>query len=166
MLPRRSTRVGLRYENRVLRRHSFIYRFGVSICPSICCKTHRVETTSPFTDASRLRDFLPRFAVAWLIIIKSPKAQFAAFTNRTLFSRLAIKQINYADFVQHVYAEILVAAVESEIRVADFHQMALKTGAVFLDLTAAYDTILAHWPPFKLSKCLPLWCAQTVELLL
>jgi len=42
----------------------------------------------------------------------------------------------------------------------------LKTGAVFLDLTAAYDTIWHTDLIYKLSKCLPLWCVQTVELLL
>ena len=42
----------------------------------------------------------------------------------------------------------------------------LKTDAVFLDLTAAYDTIWHTGLLYKLSECLPLWCVQTVELLL
>ena len=42
----------------------------------------------------------------------------------------------------------------------------LKTDAVFLDLTAAYDTIWHTGLLYKLSKCLPFWCVQTVELLL
>jgi len=42
----------------------------------------------------------------------------------------------------------------------------LKSGADFLDLTAAYDTIWHTDLIYKLSKCLPLWCVQTVELLL
>ena len=42
----------------------------------------------------------------------------------------------------------------------------LKTGAVFLDLTAAYDTIWHTGLLYKLSKYLPFWCTQTVELLL
>jgi len=41
-----------------------------------------------------------------------------------------------------------------------------KTGAVFLDLTAAHDTIWHTGLLYKLSKCLLLWCVQTVELLL
>ena len=42
----------------------------------------------------------------------------------------------------------------------------LKTGAVFLDLTAAYDTVWHSGLLYKLSKCLPFWCVQTLELLL
>ena len=42
----------------------------------------------------------------------------------------------------------------------------LNTGAVFLDLTAAYDTIWHTGLLYKLSKCLPFWFTQTVELLL
>jgi len=45
-------------------------------------------------------------------------------------------------------------------------QKNLKTGTVFLDLTAAYDTIWHIGLLAKLSKCLPFWCASTVELLL
>jgi len=41
----------------------------------------------------------------------------------------------------------------------------LKTGAVFLDLTAAYDTIWHTGLLYKLSKCIPFWCIHTVELL-
>ena len=39
----------------------------------------------------------------------------------------------------------------------------LKTGAVLLDLTAAYNTIWHTGLFYKLSKCLPLWCIQTVN---
>ena len=42
----------------------------------------------------------------------------------------------------------------------------LKTGAVFLDLTAAHDTVWHTGLLYKLSKCLPFWCIQTVEVLL
>ena len=43
----------------------------------------------------------------------------------------------------------------------------LKTGAVFLDLIATYTSPLGTLASFyKLSKCMPLWCVQTVELLL
>ena len=42
----------------------------------------------------------------------------------------------------------------------------LKTDAVFLNLTAAYHTIWHNGLLYKRSKCLPLWCIQTVELLL
>ena len=40
----------------------------------------------------------------------------------------------------------------------------LKTDEVFLGLTAAYDTIWHTGLVYKLSKCLPLWCVQTLEL--
>ena len=42
----------------------------------------------------------------------------------------------------------------------------LKTGAVFVDLTVAFETIWHTGLFYKLSKCLPFWCIQTVELLL
>jgi len=42
----------------------------------------------------------------------------------------------------------------------------LKTCAVFLDLTAAYDTIWHTDLLYKLSKCLPVWCIQILDLLL
>ena len=45
-------------------------------------------------------------------------------------------------------------------------QKNLKTGTVFLDLTAAYDTIWHIGLLAKLTKCLPFWCVRTVELLL
>jgi len=45
-------------------------------------------------------------------------------------------------------------------------QKNLKTGAVFLDLTAAYDTIWHTGLLAKLSQCLPSWVVQTIELLL
>ena len=45
-------------------------------------------------------------------------------------------------------------------------QKNLKTGTVFSDLTAAYDTIWHIGLLVKLSKCLPFWCVRTVELLL
>ena len=42
----------------------------------------------------------------------------------------------------------------------------LKTGAVFLDLTAAYDTIWHTGLLAKLSSCLPFWFTRAMELLL
>jgi len=42
----------------------------------------------------------------------------------------------------------------------------LKTSAVFLDLTATYDTIWHTGLLYKLCKCLPFWSIRTVELLL
>jgi hypothetical protein len=45
-------------------------------------------------------------------------------------------------------------------------QQNLKTGAVFLDLTAAYDTIWHSGLLAKLSKCMPSWFVKLVELLL
>jgi Reverse transcriptase (RNA-dependent DNA polymerase)/Endonuclease-reverse transcriptase len=45
-------------------------------------------------------------------------------------------------------------------------QKNLKTGAVFLDLTAAYDTIWHSGLLAKLSKCMPFWFVKLVELLL
>jgi len=42
----------------------------------------------------------------------------------------------------------------------------LKTGAVFLDLTAAYDTVWHKGLLVKLARSLPSWVAHTVELLL
>ena len=48
----------------------------------------------------------------------------------------------------------------------NWFEKTLKTGAVFLDLAAAYDTIWHTGLLYKLSSCLPLWCVQTVELLL
>jgi len=46
------------------------------------------------------------------------------------------------------------------------HTKGGHAGAVFLDLTAAYDNIWHAALLYKLSKCLPLRCIQTVELLL
>jgi hypothetical protein len=45
-------------------------------------------------------------------------------------------------------------------------QKQLKTGAVFLDLTAAYDTVWHTGLLAKLSRSLPLWVVRLVELLL
>ena len=42
----------------------------------------------------------------------------------------------------------------------------LKSGAVFLDLTAAYDTVWHKGLLVKLSRCLPVWFVQAVELFL
>ena len=41
----------------------------------------------------------------------------------------------------------------------------LKTGAVFLDLTAAYDTVWHTGLFAKLSRCIPGWFVKIVELL-
>jgi len=46
------------------------------------------------------------------------------------------------------------------------HTKGGRAGAVILDLTAAYDNIWHTALLYKLSKCLPLRCIQTVELLL
>ena len=43
-------------------------------------------------------------------------------------------------------------------------QQNLKTGAVFLDLTAAYDTIWHTGLLFKLSKSMPYWFTRLVNL--
>ena len=45
-------------------------------------------------------------------------------------------------------------------------QQRLKTGAVFLDLTAAYDTVWHKGLLVKISKVLPAWAVRTIELLL
>jgi len=45
-------------------------------------------------------------------------------------------------------------------------QQNLKTGAVFLDLTAAYDTVWHTGLLCKLSKSMPYWFTQLVSLLL
>jgi len=45
-------------------------------------------------------------------------------------------------------------------------QQNLKTGAVFLDLTAAYDTVSHTGLLYKLSKSMPHWFTQLVGLLL
>ena len=41
-----------------------------------------------------------------------------------------------------------------------------KTGVVFLDLTAAYDTLWHNGLLVKLSKVLPCWAVSVIELLL
>ena len=46
------------------------------------------------------------------------------------------------------------------------YQQGLKTGAVFLDLTAAYDTVWHKGLLVKISKVLPRWAVDIVELLL
>jgi hypothetical protein len=46
------------------------------------------------------------------------------------------------------------------------YQQNLKTGAVFLDLTAAYDTVWHTGLMAKLSKNMPFWFVRLVELLL
>jgi len=45
-------------------------------------------------------------------------------------------------------------------------QQQLKTGAVFLDVTLAYDTVWQTGLLYKLSKCLPYWFTRLRELLL
>ena len=45
-------------------------------------------------------------------------------------------------------------------------QRGLKTGAIFLDLTAAYDTVWHTGLLVKLSRVLPRWFVETVELLI
>jgi len=45
-------------------------------------------------------------------------------------------------------------------------QQNLKTGAVFMDLTAAYDTVWQAGLLVKLVRSLPTWVAHTVEFLL
>ena len=45
-------------------------------------------------------------------------------------------------------------------------QKQLKTGAVFLDLTAAYDTVWHTGLLVKICRCLPIWFVRLVELLL
>ena len=45
-------------------------------------------------------------------------------------------------------------------------QRQLKTGAVFLDLTAAYDTVWHTGLLVKVCRCLPIWFVRLVELLL
>jgi len=45
-------------------------------------------------------------------------------------------------------------------------QQNLKTGAVFLDLTAAYDTVWHTGLLYKLSKTMPYWFTRLVGLLL
>ena len=57
-----------------------------------------------------------------------------------------------------------VAALTSYIE--NGFQQNLKTGAVFLDLTAAYDTVWHTGLMFKLSKSMPYWFTRLVNLLL
>jgi len=57
-----------------------------------------------------------------------------------------------------------VAAITTFIK--KVFQQNLKTGAVFLDLTAAYDTIWHIGLLYKLNKCMPYWFTQLVGLLL
>ncbi len=57
-----------------------------------------------------------------------------------------------------------VAALTSYIE--NGFQQQLKTGAVFLDLTAAYDTVWHTGLLYKLSKSMPYWFIRLVELLL
>jgi len=45
-------------------------------------------------------------------------------------------------------------------------QTNLKTGAVFLDLTAAYDTVWHTGLLYKLAKCMEPWCVHLIELLI
>ena len=45
-------------------------------------------------------------------------------------------------------------------------QQNLKTGAVFLDLTAVYDTVWHTGLLYKLSKSMPYWFTRLVSLLL
>ena len=45
-------------------------------------------------------------------------------------------------------------------------QKNLKTGAVFVDLTAAYDTVWHRGLLVKISRCLPPWVANTISFLL
>jgi len=45
-------------------------------------------------------------------------------------------------------------------------QQNLKTGAVFFDLTAAYDTVWHIGLLYKLSKSMPYWFTRLVSLLL
>jgi len=45
-------------------------------------------------------------------------------------------------------------------------QQNLKTGAVFVDLTAAYDTVWHAGLLYKLSKSMPYWLTRLVSLLL
>jgi len=45
-------------------------------------------------------------------------------------------------------------------------QTNLKTGAVFLDLTAAYDTVWHTGLLYKLAKCMEPWFVYLIELLI
>ena len=42
----------------------------------------------------------------------------------------------------------------------------MKTGAVFVDLTAAYDTVWHRGLLVKLSRCMPMWFVETIEMFL
>jgi len=55
-----------------------------------------------------------------------------------------------------------VASLTTHIE--NMFQQQLKTGAVFLDLTAAYDTVWHTGLLYKLSKNMPHWFAQLIEL--
>jgi len=57
-----------------------------------------------------------------------------------------------------------VAALTTHIE--DGFQQQLKTGAVFLDLTAAYDTVWHTGLLYKLSKNMLHWFARLIELFL
>jgi len=72
--------------------------------------------------------------------------------------------VNQADFSRGRSTCNQVAALTTFTE--DGFKKILKTGAVFLDLTAAHDTVWHTGLLYKLSKCLPFWCIQTVEVLL
>ena len=51
-------------------------------------------------------------------------------------------------------------------RIENGFQRQLKTGAVFLDLTAAYDTVWHTELLYKLSNNMPHWFVRLIELFL
>jgi len=52
---------------------------------------------------------------------------------------------------------IKLVSVQVVVRVIKSLEKGLKTGAVFMDLTAVYDTIWHTGLLAKLSRCLPFW---------
>jgi len=97
------------------------------------------KITSPFSDASFLRDFLPRLA-AYQVSNSTKFAAVQADRGQSVFPSYPATCPDW--FCSTSYAEIRVAVTESEIWVADFRQMALVcvTQLMNLELTDVFTT--------------------------